>query len=121
MKLVVLESPYAGDVDRNVAYARAAVGDCLRRGEAPIASHLLFTQPGILDDDVPEERRLGIDAGLAWHAVADAIVFYLDLGWSSGMYGALDRIRTFNMAARSGGRPTVPVEQRRLDGWTWPR
>ena len=66
MRRVILESPYAGDVEENVAYARAAVRDSLLRGESPIASHLLYTQPGILMDDVPDERRLGIEAGLAW-------------------------------------------------------
>ncbi len=58
------------------------------RGEAPIASHLLYTQPGILDDAVPSERQLGIDAGLAWRKVAKASVVYTDLGISAGMrYG----------------------------------
>jgi hypothetical protein len=42
MRWVILESPYAGDVEANVAYARAAVRDSLMRGEAPIASHLLL-------------------------------------------------------------------------------
>ena len=46
MRFVIVESPYAGDVAANVEYARAAVADCLRRGEAPFASHLLYT----LDD-----------------------------------------------------------------------
>ena len=50
MKLVILESPFAGDVKRNTAYARAALRDSLLRGEAPIASHLLYTQDGVLDD-----------------------------------------------------------------------
>ena len=85
MRLVVVESPYAGDVERNLKYLRAAMADCLARGEAPFASHALYTQPGVLRDDVPEERRLGIDAGLAWGRHADARVFYTDLGWSSGM------------------------------------
>lgn len=66
MRLVVLESPYSGrdlaEVDRNIRYARACMADCIRRGEAPYASHLLFTQPGILRDEVPEERKLGIAA-----------------------------------------------------------
>ncbi len=48
MKLVILESPYAGHVDANVAYARMAMHDSLLRGEAPIASHLLYTQPDVL-------------------------------------------------------------------------
>lgn len=91
MKLVILESPYAGDVARNVEYARRAMADCLRRGEAPIASHLLYTQPGVLDDDVPDERRLDIDAGLAWSRCAEAAVFYIDHGISRGMAEAIDR------------------------------
>lgn len=41
MKLVILESPYAGDVCRNVDYARQCLRDCLLRGESPIASHFV--------------------------------------------------------------------------------
>lgn len=66
------------------------MADCLLRGEAPIASHLLYTQPGVLDDDVPNERALGIAAGLAWAKVADARVFYMDLGMSRGMQASVD-------------------------------
>jgi len=82
---VIIESPYAGDVKRNITYAKHCMNDSLRRGEAPIASHLLYTQDGILDDDIPEERMLGINAGLAWKSVADKQVFYIDYGYSSGM------------------------------------
>ena len=88
MRLVVVESPYAGDVEANVAYARRAMADCIRRGEAPLASHLLYTQPGILNDDIPAERARGIKAGLAWAMRADRAVFYLDRGWSKGMLEA---------------------------------
>ena len=56
MSLVIIESPYAGDIKANIAYARRAVRDSLERGEFPIASHLLYTQPGILNDDIPSER-----------------------------------------------------------------
>jgi hypothetical protein len=88
MKLVIIESPYAGDIDRNVQYARRCVRDSLSRGEAPIASHILYTQPGILRDEIPEERQWGIDAGLAWRRVAEATVIYTDHGISRGMeYG----------------------------------
>lgn len=83
--LVVLESPYAGDVEENIEYARECVKDSLMRGEAPIASHLLYTQTGILDDTIPEERTLGITAGLSWLKRADASVVYTDLGISAGM------------------------------------
>lgn len=91
MKRVILESPWAGNVRKHRNYARKCVRDCLKRDEAPIASHLLFTQPGILKDELAEERKLGIDAGLAWSEVADAAVFYADYGFSFGMQCALEK------------------------------
>jgi hypothetical protein len=93
MKLVNLESPYAGDVEANLQYARACMKDSLLRGEAPIASHLLYTQEGILDDNVPEQRELGIHAGFAWNQKAEATVVYIDRGLSRGMqYGIKNAI-----------------------------
>lgn len=89
MKRVVVESPYAAPtpegIDLHTRYARACVADCIRRGEAPAASHLLLTQPGVLRDDVPEEREKGIAAGLAWLHAADVSAVYVDLGVSGGM------------------------------------
>lgn len=88
MKLVILESPFAGNVEENIQYARMALRDCLLRNEAPIASHLLYTQEGVLNDNIPEERQHGIDAGLAWGNVADETIVYIDKGISIGMeYG----------------------------------
>jgi len=91
MRLVIIESPYAGDVERNTAYARAAMKDCLERGEAPLASHLLYTQ--VLDDDVPAERAMGIEAGLAWGSLAWVSVIYVDLGITSGMKYGIERAK----------------------------
>ena len=93
MKLVILESPFAGDVPSNIEYARKCVRDSLSRGEAPIASHLLYTQEGILNDDVPEERQWGIDAGLAWKEVAHGSVVYADRGISGGMQYGIDQAK----------------------------
>lgn len=90
MRLVIVESPYAGDVENNIKYARGCIRDCLSRGEAPIASHLLYTQPDILNDDIPGERALGISAGHAWISRADAVVVYTDLGISQGMQAAIN-------------------------------
>lgn len=85
MKLVILESPYAGDVEANLAYGRACMADCLKRGEAPFASHMLYTQEGVLDDNIPSERIKGIEAGLSWAEKANLTVVYTDLGISNGM------------------------------------
>ncbi len=111
LRLVILESPYGSDdprvVGRNETYARAAMRDCLTRGDAPVASHLLYTQPGVLVDRDPDERRLGIEAGLAWGRVAEVTVVYGDLGVSPGMTQGIRR-------AEEEGRP---VERRSLPGW----
>lgn len=105
MRRVIVESPYAGDIERNLEYARQCMHDCLMRGEAPFASHLLYAQPHILDDDVPEERELGILAGFAWRSVAEATVVYTDHGISNGMREGIKQ-------AETEGRP---IEYRSLN------
>lgn len=108
---VIIESPYAGDVALHLAYLRACMRDCLERGEAPFASHALYTQPGVLDDTQSEERALGIEAGFAWRAFAARTVVYIDLGISGGMrQGIAD--------AEARG---CPVEYRALDAETLKR
>lgn len=98
--LVIIESPYGGDHERNVAYARVCLLDSLERGEAPIASHLLHTQ--VLDDDVPAERKTGIEAGLAWYRVADKCVVYAREGITKGMRAGMARAVAYG----------VPIEVR---------
>lgn len=135
MRLVIVESPFApqtpaaetpctgvrpwecayciAEVKRrpesahNIAYARAALRDCLLRGESPYASHLLYTQAGVLDDTIEADRNLGIDAGFAWRGVAELTVVYADLGISKGMQAGIDN------ALRHGRA----VEYRSIVGW----
>ena len=108
MELVAVESPFAGEVELNIKYARRCVMDCLRRGEAPYASHLFFTQEGLLDDTVPDERTLGIMAGKAWEECAKKSAVYVDRGVSSGMELGVK-------LARAAGRKVV----RRRFGNNW--
>lgn len=103
--LVILESPYSGDVACNAEYARPCLLDSLRRDEAPIVSHLLHTQ--VLDDLRPDERELGIEAGLAWYRVTEKCVVYRDLGISNGMKAGIARAQVFG----------VPVEYRKYVKW----
>jgi len=102
---VLIESPFAGDRVRNLAYLKAAIKDCLGRTEAPFASHGFY--PLVLDDDVPEERALGIEAGLVWGEAADLTVVYTDLGISTGMTIGIERAKARNR----------PVEFRTLPEW----
>jgi len=102
MRRVIIESPLAGNVKLNTEYARVCMRDSLRRGEAPFASHLLYTQ--VLDDLKPEERKQGMEAGFTWNEVADLTVVYTDLGVSEGMKRGIETAKKVNR----------PVEFRQL-------
>ena len=54
-------SPYAGDVENNVAAARRYSRFAVETGYIPIAPHLLF--PQFLNDRNREERELGLFFG----------------------------------------------------------
>lgn len=98
MKRVLIESPLKGNGDpeeymMNKEYARMCMKDSLERGEAPYASHLLFDQYNILEDNIPEQRKLGIEAGLIWGAQADLTAVYIDRGISEEMRLGIDRAK----------------------------
>lgn len=105
MTPVLIESPFAGNVERNRRYLRHAMRDSLTRGEACFASHALY--PGALDDDVPDERDLGIEAGLVWGRFAHRSAVYVDLGISAGMQRGIRRAQA----------EMRTVELRRLPDW----
>ena len=107
MLTVIIESPFAGNVKKNLSYVRAAMRDCLARNESPYASHALLTQDGVLNDDIPAERQWGIDAGLALGAKLDKTVVYTDLGLSKGMKYGIENAKKANR----------PIEFRTLPGW----
>lgn len=109
MRLVVMETPYAGDTESNIAFGRACLKDCLARDEPPLASHLLYTQPGVLEDAEPAEREKGIGAGHAWIKLTQAVVFYIDRGISGGMRAGL----------RAAVHAGATIEFRNLEGLRW--
>jgi len=110
---VILESPFASSNkllhERNKLYLELAMRDCLYRGEAPFASHKLYT--ACLNDDDPHERSLGITSGFAWRSAATKTVVYVDLGVSTGMRLGIADAQTLGM----------PIEYRRLPGWSGER
>lgn len=101
-KLVVIESPYSGDIQANIEYLLECVHDSyMIRGEAPIASHLIYTRlpksEMKIEDDVYQGhvvdngqayrhgRDHGIACGFAWNKHADVVAVYIDRGISDGM------------------------------------
>jgi hypothetical protein len=122
MRLVVIESPYAARqaprglagvaaesyllrLNANRLYLNAAIRDCLSRGEAPFASHAMYTCA--LDDNNGQERALGIQAGFEIGKRLDARVFYLDKGLSPGMVQGVEQAIHWGQ----------PVELRSLREW----
>lgn len=113
--------------DRNLRYARALLRDALKRGETPYASHLLLTQPGVLDDNDPIDRSYGIAAGLRFAIVCESRVFGVNFGMSKGMdqafrlYGALGlsvETRTLRECGECGGHGRLYVSGPGPDAWT---
>jgi hypothetical protein len=96
MPRVVIESPFGtraedgsrctpDEIARNMRYLDRCIQHSLSLGEAPYASHGFFTSKGRLDDSKPEQRKQGIEAGLAWGAVAELVAIYADHGVTEGM------------------------------------
>lgn len=71
MKLVYICSPYAGNIENNVRFARAACLYAAQHGSTPVAVHLLY--PQILDDAIPVQREIGIRMGLRVLASCDEL------------------------------------------------
>lgn len=93
--IVIVESPFAGDMEANRHYAIRACADCFRRREVPFASHLIY--PQMLNELNLEERERGITAGYEFWPLAGKIVFYMDRGMSPGMERAWKRAGAQNL------------------------
>jgi len=85
--VVSIESPFSGQVNRNLRYLAWCVFDSfMLRGETPIASHALLPLA------IPEDES-GRALGKEYHTELLALgrpVLYVDLGISSGMRWAGD-------------------------------
>ena len=111
--LVVIESPLAGDLELNIAYAQACCYDSILHSEAPFASHLFYTQ--LLDDLDPSERKLGMHLGWEVTLRANFVAVYVNFGISSGMQAGNHFAKAHHVPViyRSLGDPkwpTVPPE-----------
>ena len=96
MKLIYVVSPYSGDIGKNTEYARKACRNVMDCGHAFFAPHLLY--PFILNDDRPDERRCGMEMGLAVLARCDEL-------WVFGSVVSDGMVTEVREAARLG----IPV------------
>lgn len=96
-KTCIIESPFAENEETGISvklhqeYLSICLRDSISRGEAPFASHGLYTLPGVLDDLCPEERNTGILCGFQWLDISDMSAAYIDLGITPGMRKGIAR------------------------------
>lgn len=76
MKLIYVASPYAGDVEKNIAFAKRACHHAMEQGHAFFAPHLLY--PQMLNDADPTERQAGLFMGLTMLSRCDELWCYGD-------------------------------------------
>ncbi len=62
MKFIYVASPYAGEIEKNVAFAKEACEFTRQEGHAFFAPHLFY--PDFLDDNIPEQREQGLKMGI---------------------------------------------------------
>ena len=101
---VILESPYRGGDPKYKRYLERCIADSIARGEAPFASHKMYTEA--LDDAVREQRELGMALGFVWRRSARRTVVYEDYGVSPGMQEGIDDATAIGQEV-----------ERRLIGW----
>lgn len=95
--IVYICSPFAGNIEKNVAAARTYSRFAVEHGYIPITPHLLF--PQFLDDSDPKERELGLFFGNAIMSKCSEVwVFGSHI--SSGMEAEIKRAKWKNYRLR---------------------
>lgn len=116
-KLVYIASPYAGDVEKNIAFAKAACRYAMEQGCTPVAVHLIY--PQLLNDSIPEEREMGIQMGLRVLKACDELWICGDRV-SQGMQAEYQAAKALGMSIQyfteseilmEGGCPVMEMRQ----------
>lgn len=90
MKKIFVCSPLRGDIQGNQLRAEQYCKYVYQQGHIPFAPHLFFTR--FLDDNIDEERRFGIAAGMEFLKMMDECwIFSRNI--SSGMKAEIDFCR----------------------------
>ena len=82
-KLCYVCSPYRGNTERNIEYAKELTRLALDSGYVPVTPHLYLTQ--VLDEDEPEQREKGMAAGTELLKHCRYILIGSRYGLSEGM------------------------------------
>ena len=111
MKLIYVASPYKGDIEKNKEYAKEACRYVLNQGNAFFCPHLLY--PQVLDDNHPEERRLGINIGKEFLAKCDELWAFGD-HISQGMFEEIEFSRKIGIPIKRIMELDIEIEEEAL-------
>ena len=100
---VFICSPYSFDPVKGAEIATRLCRMAVDEGQFPFAPHLLY--PRFLDEHSPDERELGIKAGISYLEHCDEVWVYAAEGVSSGM----------RLEIEAASRLGVPVRFRELE------
>ena len=95
--IVYVCSPFAGDIERNIANARRYCRFAVDSGSIPLAPHLLF--PQFMDDADPKERELALFFGNAIMSKCSEVWVFGER-ISSGMASEIKRAKWKNYCIR---------------------
>ncbi len=110
--IVIIESPFRGadgDYEAAALYLDYCIRDCvIRLKETPYASHRML--PGALGDTKPEQRALGMKAGIEMsvaliNCCGAKAAFYTDIGFSEGMVDAMAHYLKIEIVSKGRSLP----------------
>lgn len=96
-KIIYVCSPCRGNVAANVSWAKLYTELVLRSGHTPITPHAFYTE--YLDDDNPQERALGLEAGISLLRRCDE-VWIFGTTITDGMQAEIAIARTLDIPVR---------------------
>lgn len=107
-KLVYIASPYAGDTEVNIQFAKKACRYAVNQGMTPLAVHLLY--PQFLNDQLPSDRECGMRMGL--HVLESCDELWLCGDYiSSGMEMELAAAKALGIPIQKIASHTIEKEQ----------
>ncbi len=94
---VFICSPFAGDTKKNTDKAKRYMKFAVEQEVVPFAPHLLY--PQVLDDQDPDQRKMGLLFGLMWLRKCDELwVFGRNI--SRGMRTEIARAKQYGIKIR---------------------
>lgn len=96
-KYVFVCTPYTGNIEVNIAFARQACFYAICCGYTPFAPHLVY--PDIIPDNDPGWRAVGISMGCDWLAMCDEL-WACGPGLTAGMRTEIDYANDMGIPVR---------------------